>query len=787
MYRENSDSSGDNISETESDISDIVQLDGNISIDVTPKTDKIVTALNLPSVASYNCRSLLPKIRSLKIDLIERNIQLGFLVEIWEQTHKNEHKFEIEKMLELNGLQYISTPRAPNKKGVSYGGAAIVVNLEKFSVEKLNIFTPKNLEVIWGLLKPKNPTAKIKKIVTCSFYSPPNKNRNSKMADHIVSTLQMLCTRYPGCGIILGGDKNSMDIRPILNCGLRLRQVVTKSTRQGQILDVIIMNLSGLYKTPIIVPPLQPDDPFSAKPSDHSVPVCFPHTDRFKPPQRDYKVIKYRPLPDSALREFGQWIVKEDWALVSDQMGPNEQVQRFEDILKEKLDTFCPSKELRLSSKDLPFMTSELKKLKRQKMREYVRKGKSKKYFELLKLFKIKFKCQAKKFLDKNMNALRDSKPGQAYSVLKKLGAQLGDCIDSNLFTLSAHESESLSSAESAERIAQHFAAISQEFPPLDVRKLPPRVQTKLRCADTAPVVTEYEAYKKIMGAKKPRSGVSNDLPKKIIQEFAPELSKPVSRIINSITATGKWPSQWKLEHVVPIGKMASPETEDDLRPISLTPFFSKVTEHFVVKWLLSYIKDKIDFRQYGGQKGNSITHYLIEFITFILSCQDSSDQTAILAVMVDFSKAFNRQNHNILITKLSDMGVPSWLLRVVIGFLSDRHMVVRYKGELSESKYLPGGGPQGTLLGLLLFIVLINDVGFKDQSNNLGDILTSKRNMKEANLIHLKYVDDLTLAEAIDLPTKLVSVPDRQRPDSFHARTGHILPDSKSLVSKQL
>ena len=203
--------------------------------------------------------------------------------------------------------------------------------------------------------------------------------------------------------------------------------------------------------------------------------------------------------------------------------------------------------------------------------------------------------------------------------------------------------------------------------------------------------------------------------------------------------------------------------------------------------WLLRYIKDKIDFRQYGGQKGNSITHYLIEFISFILSCQDSSDQTAILAVMVDFSKAFNRQNHNILITKLSDMGVPAWLLRIVMEFLSDRHMVVRYKGKLSETKYLPGGGPQGTLLGLLLFMILINDVGFQDQSNNLGDILSSKRNMKQANLIHLKYVDYLTLAEAINLPSQLVLAPDRQRPDCFRARTGHTLPENKSLVCQQL
>ena len=170
------------------------------------------------------------------------------------------------------------------------------------------------------------------------------------------------------------------------------------------------------------------------------------------------------------------------------------------------------------------------------------------------------------------------------------------------------------------------------------------------------------------------------------------------------------------------IGKIPLPETEDDLRPISLTAFFSKVTEHFVVMWLLEFIGDEIDFRQYGGSKGNSITHYLIEFINFVLFNQDSTAQTSILACMVDFSKAFNNQDHNLLVTKLCDMGVPGWLLRVVMAFLSDRKMVLRYKGAQSSTMSLPGGGPQGTLLGLLLFLVLINDAGFKGQLNNAGN-----------------------------------------------------------------
>ena len=79
-------------------------------------------------------------------------------------------------------------------------------------------------------------------------------------------------------------------------------------------------------------------------------------------------------------------------------------------------------------------------------------------------------------------------------------------------------------------------------------------------------------------------------------------------------------------------------------------------------------------------------------------------------------------------------MGVPGWVLKIVIAFLTDREMVVNYKGQKSNIKSLPGGGPQGTILALLLFLVLINDVGFSNQENNAGDLVASKRNMKAAN-----------------------------------------------------
>ena len=60
---------------------------------------------------------------------------------------------------------------------------------------------------------------------------------------------------------------------------------------------------------------------------------------------------------------------------------------------------------------------------------------------------------------------------------------------------------------------------------------------------------------------------------------------------------------------------------------------------------------------------------------------------------------------------------------------------------------------------------------------------------MKLLNEIHLKYVDDMTLAEAINLPKQLESIPDSVRPlpENFHARTGHVLPLMNSSVYQQL
>ena len=375
----------------------VCQLDGNVSVvenvnndevEPVPEMDRIPTASSLPTIATYNLRSLKPKIKSLKTDIIERKIDVAFLQEIWEKSEDPLLESKIEKMFELTGLVYFSCPRPLDSRGRAYGGSAIVVNSCNFELKKLlDVKPPKDLEVTWGLIKPKTQLHKFKQILICSFYSPPSKHKNLKLAEYLTTTLHMLYTKYPNSGIIMGADRNYMDISPLLKCGLKLRQIVDKKTRKNSIIDVLIMNLASYYESPIIAPPIGPDNPLKAEPSDHSVPVCYPHLSRHDRPVRNRKIVKFRPLPESNIIQFGQWIVSESWSGIDKSQSTSQQAHSLEHTLKGKVESIFPLKTKRLSSHDKPFITSEIKKIDRQRSREYVKNGKSVKYMRLKKLF----------------------------------------------------------------------------------------------------------------------------------------------------------------------------------------------------------------------------------------------------------------------------------------------------------------------------------------------------------------------------------------------------------------
>ena len=115
------------------------------------------------------------------------------------------------------------------------------------------------------------------------------------------------------------------------------------------------------------------------------------------------------------------------------------------------------------SKTDKPFITKEIKVIDRQRRREYTKHGKSLKYQNLSQLYDKKVKAETQKYLNRSVRALMETEPGKAYTILRRLGAKPGEAGDTGFFTLPEHVSLGLSAEQSADRIAEKFAAISQE------------------------------------------------------------------------------------------------------------------------------------------------------------------------------------------------------------------------------------------------------------------------------------------------------------------------------------
>ena len=215
-----------------------------------------------------------------------------------------------------------------------------------------------------------------------------------------------------------------------------------------------------------------------------------------------------------------------------------------------------------------------------------------------------------------------------------------------------------LPSCQQAEIIADKFAEVSNLYEPLKKEdiQIPNDVDS-----EPCPIFEPCQIYDKIRKMKKKTSVVTGDIPWRIISEFSVELSTPLSNIYNSATLAGVWPDLWKHEYVTPAPKVHPPTNTDDLRKISGTKNLSKLYEALLSDSIISDMVPYIDPSQFGNEKGLSITHYLVKMVNQILTILDTNNEYekyAVLAALVDWSKAFDRQEPKLGIEAFIENGV---------------------------------------------------------------------------------------------------------------------------------
>nr|CAI5838539.1 unnamed protein product [Callosobruchus analis] len=166
------------------------------------------------------------------------------------------------------------------------------------------------------------------------------------------------------------------------------------------------------------------------------------------------------------------------------------------------------------------------------------------------------------------------------------------------------------------------------------------------------------------------------------------------------------FPSKGKIAAVVSMPKLRNATNLNQLRPISLLPVISKVFEKMMANRIKNYlIERKIQPNiQSGFRQGNSTTTAMLKIVVSILEAQDSDELTAL--VLLDYSKAFDLVEHKLLIAKFSTR-----CRNLIQSCLKDRYQYVVINNMQSDILKMNKGVPQGSVLGLLLFVLYTIDL----------------------------------------------------------------------------
>ena len=304
-------------------------------------------------------------------------------------------------------------------------------------------------------------------------------------------------------------------------------------------------------------------------------------------------------------------------------------------------------------------------------------------------------------YFETQVNQIKTADPTKWWKAVKNLA---GYTPDKNVYSVIIDD-RILEGIELANAINEAFVDVNKLMPSIsDLDKVAGELPRELYI----PVASVQRRLEEVKSFKAPGP---DSIPNWLLKQFSMELATPVASIFNASISQALVPLQWKVADVIPIPKTNPVEDlNNEFRPISLTATLSKILESFYAEWILDSIYHKLDPRQFGALAGSSSVDALISLLHSLYADTDGNGKT-VRVFLLDFSKAFDRINYKILISKMRKLDINETITNWVIDFLSGRKQRVKISGVFSDWLPVNGGVPQGTVLGPILFLIMVNDL----------------------------------------------------------------------------
>ena len=616
-----------------------------------------------------NARSLLPKIDEMKVVTQIRSPSIIFISETWLN--------ETVPTSMVSLANYVMT-RADRcyRRG---GGVAVYIRAELLFTDITPQF--RKLQNIDYLVLDVHSCD----ILLICIYIPPSVSAELLGSVHVLLTdvTDSFLSKYSSYHVIIAGDMNQFDTATLCS-DLGMRDIITKPTRQGSILDHVLMTeeLARNYDSDRVIY----DSPVGS--ADHKTISCVPNRVKTVPISLSWhKVYDFRRTNLEYLMQQANLV---NWnELLVDAETVNASWSSFHRVLSELVSHCIPSRTVPITTKDKEWITPLTKLLIIDKWRAFHSRN-----WGMYNHLKGKVKREIQRSKQIWADRFTHTTSGLWKLVNRMNRSMSADC---SLLTNSCLTEDELMKILTS-NLSQHFAHTGQlcEFS-----------SSVLTCEDDDwnVVVSELQVRKMLQRYPIRKAAGRDGIPTRIYVELADIIASPLSVIFNQSCQQKIFPSEWKRGLIVPVPKTNPPDVTK-LRFITLLPLPAKLLERLVLQGLNNKFIQAFGSEQHGFRLGASTTTALLTVVNAAARMYDDKNLFGVAMVNYDLSSAFDFVDHELIMKRLTEGLFPNGFLKWLQSYLCDRTGELRIKQKISQPFRVLRGVPQGSVLGPPLFCV---------------------------------------------------------------------------------
>lgn len=615
--------------------------------------------------------------------MLENNYKIIAVTETWLAPEFPSN------LIHMPGYELIRADR-PSRGG----GVCLYVHCSlKYKMINIDYVNTEHLEQLWVSIN-------INKIKTSIgvLYRPPHSPINClNELENVLTNICMDCQ-----DIILMGDLNIdfnnqvassyRQVNNILKC-FNLIQVINEPTRISETsnttIDIICLsNHKTLNKAGT-------QDMLNL--TDHLLTYCELN---YEINAQQPNIVTYRDYSLFNANEFSSDANLINWNYVDNLSSLDDKVEYLMDAITFLFDIHAPLKTITIRRNYRPYITPTIKQIIRLKDRAYKKYKKSRsitqlQYFKDLRNYlSLAIKNEKTAYIQHqiNINKNNPSKLWRDFSSwnihgkpVLEIDPVLQDVNNINNYFIESTQSKDVN-IDTLDYFTNHM-------------------QDNIMEKNIFSIVTCDKVEEVLFSITSNASGIDN-INLKMLKLTIPHCKAALTHIINHSLSQGVVPSKWKKSIVLPVPKVTKAIEMKQLRPINILPTMSKILEKIVKEEITDHlqINNTLPLVQSGFRKYHSTNTALMKITNDITRGMDNSQVTYL--ILLDFSKAFDVINHNLLLAKLKYYGFNLTLIKWFSNYLENRTQCVKLNNDISEEKGVYAGVPQGSILGPILFTI---------------------------------------------------------------------------------